>query len=1115
MSRVSAALAVACFATGLTGVALLAPHPKAFTPKPKVGENMPMARANFRYQQRMEPDGTLPDNHIQRALDARNSVMMRGPKSPVTWSYLGPRNFGGRIRAILIHPINPNIMWVGSCSGGIWKTFDAGASWAPLDDFMPGMTIGCMVLDPTNPNILYAGTGEGFFETEEGTTNTACIRGAGIFKSTNGGTTWSQLPATIGPDFYFVNRLAVSPADPNVLLAATSTGMYRSANGGASWARTLANEWVYDVDFHPTNANLAVAGVHSNGVFTTVNGGLSWTRSPSITAHRSEVSYARSNPQIVYVAAADADAIRIWRSTDGGASFTRQAAAAVSNYAAYNVALWVNPTNPASLLYGGVYMYRSTDSGASRTQAFNNVHPDMHVFATHPGFNGTTNKTIFIGNDGGLDRLPDFSGSSNAFYQGIGITQFYGTAINPISGRVMGGTQDNYTLLYSGNPSNWTVTAGGDGGYNQTDLTDQNFFYGCVYWAYQFRSTNGGVSADYIYGGSNPITDAGNSSTCNFINPFTLDPNTPTRMLVGSLRLWRSNNVKSAQPSWFVIKPSIAPPGRIGGGNAHFAPNNPYDISAVTVAKGNSDVIWVGHNNGNVYMTTNGTAASPTWNRVDTSGPLPDRWVSKIAIDPTNSGHVYVSFLGWHDDSVWETTNGGNTWTDIASGKLIPASVNVIALHPTIKGWLFAGTDLGLFTSTNNGATWTTTTQGPNAVPIEDIAFKDAATLTLATYGRGMWMGTLTAAGVPSITSLNPPSGVVGGGAMNLIVNGTNFTPASVVKWAGADRPTTFVSDTQIQAAIGAADLAFAQVVSVQVVTPPPGGGSSNVVNFAINNPVPILTGLSPNTKVAGGQAFTLTLSGSKFVGASKVLWNGQQRNSIYVNANTLTATITAADIATPGTFPVIVRNPSPGGGDSSAMTVTVRQLVPERIVVSPKLVTGGQASNGAVYLNGQAPTGGLVITLTKIGSSLSVPATCTAAAGKYTGLFLVSTVPVAADEPCTVLASANGTTVSTPITVMAPRPNLVTLDPSSINAGQSSTGTFTLNGIAPPGGINVTLKSGVPTIVQVPPTVFVPAGQFGGTFTVTTRPYSQSADVAVWALYQGRGTFAILHLNP
>lgn len=1112
MSRLTGFLATTAV-IGLIGVALMAQKPAISTPREAEPDN-PLAMAQFRYQGRLDPDGTVPENHLQRALDAKKRLARRGPLSPTNWTYLGPKNFGGRIRAILVHPTDSNIMWVGSCGGGIWKTTDGGARWDPMDDFLPGMAIGCMVLDPTNPNVLYAGTGEGFFETEEGSTNTACIRGAGIFKSVDGGVTWTQQTSTANPDFYFVNRLAVSPTDHNVLLAATSTGIYRTTDGGASWTRTLTGEWAYDVDFHPTDPNRAIAGVHVNGVYYTTDGGLSWNHSPSVAAHRSELAYAASNPQIVYDAAAEGDQIKIWRSSDGGATFTQQGAAPIGNYSAYNVALWVNPTDPASLIYGGIDLARSTNSGTTSSGALGSVHSDMHIIVPMPGFNGTSNRTILIGCDGGLYKVPDFSGSATSFYTGIGITQFYGSAINPISGRIMGGTQDNYTLLYSGDPSNWTVTAGGDGGYNQTDPGDQNYFYGCIYWALQFRSTDGGVNADYCYGGPNPIIDAGDSANCNFINPFTLDPNNANRMLVGTIRLWRSNNVKAGTPDWFEIKPPLSGD-KSGGDNAHFAPNNPLNISAVTVAKGNSDVIWVGHNNGKLFKTINGTAPNPTWVRMDTNGPLPSRWISKVAIDPANPNHVYVSFLGWHDDSVWETTNGGTTWTDIASGKLIPASVNVIALHPTVPGWIFAGTDLGLFTTTDNGKTWSTTTQGPGTVSVEEITFKDPSTLVIATYGRGMWMGSITSSGVPHITSLSPSSGIAGGPAMTLTVNGTDFSAASVVKWSGASRPTTYISPTEIRAEIGASDLAFAQTVSVQVVTPPPGGGSSNFVNFPINNPKPVLAAISPDSKVEGGPNFVLTVTGSGFVNSSRVLFNGVLRSTIFVSSTKLTSTITSSDIATVGTYPVWVRNPAPGGGDSATKTFTVTKLGPSSIVVSPSALTGGQSANGAVYLNGPAPAGGLTISLTRSGSAVQVPPTTVAPAGKYSGLFTLTTTPVAVDTLCSVTASANSVTRSTIVKVLSPQPNLVTLNPSSITAGQGSTGTFALSGRAPAGGIQVKIASGVPSIVIVPATVFVPAGQFQGSFSIKTKPYGQEADIAVWAIFQKRGAYAMLHLSP
>ncbi len=1093
-------------------------HPRP-SQDPDVGLDNPLIAAASRYQGRLDANGTMPDNYLENAMAARKRLASRHPSGPTSWTFLGPTNLGGRIRSILLHPTNPNIMWIGSCGGGIWKSLDGGTTWNPMDDFLPGMAIGCMALDPTNPNILYAGTGEGFFETDAATTNTSCIRGAGIFKSVDGGTTWTQIPATKNPDFYFVNRLSISPANPNVILSATSTGIFRSIDGGVNWTKTLANEWAYDVDFNPNDASKAVAGVHEKGVYYSNDGGVTWTHSTSIATHRSEVAYAPSDPSIVYVAAADNEQITIWRSADGGVTFTHQSAAAIGNYAAYNDALWVNPTDSASIIYGGVYLYGSNDSGASNTPVLGDVHADMHTIVTQPGFNGTSNRTIFIGCDGGLYKVPAYNVNSATFISGMGMTQFYGAAINPISGRVMGGTQDNYTLLYSGDKNNWTISAGGDGGYNQTDPNDSRYFYGCVYWAYQFRSIDGGFNTDYIFNGPNPITDAGDNTRVNFINPFTLDPNNSSRMLVGTIQLWRSNNVKAAQPDWFVIKPSIAPPGRdgkggVGGINAHMLPNNPYNISTVTVAKGNSDIIWVGHNNGQVFKTTNGTATQPTWKRVDTTGPLPARWVSKIAIDPQNSNHVYVSYLGWHDDSIFETKDGGLSWKDIASGKLIPASVNVIALHPTQPGWLYAGTDLGLYTSTDNGLTWTTVPAGPGTVSIEEITFKDAATFVVATYGRGMWMCQIAFSSTPEITTISPTNGIAGGSGFELTVNGKNFTSSSIVKWNGANRPTVYVSPNQLKAAIPSSDIAFAQVVPIQVTTPPPGGGNSNVVSFTINNPVPNVTSITPSTVTAGSSAFTLTVNGSNFISGSKIKWNGVVRNTVYVSPTKLTTLIAATDIATVGSALISVFNVAPGGGDSSTATLSIVNAYPVALSINYATLTGGMTANAVVTLSGPAPVGGLVLAMTKSGPC-TVPATLTVPAGKTYVAFSIPTQATATTTTCTIGATANSHTAAKLLQVQSPRPTSLNLNPSTVTGGTSSVGSFTLSGPAPVGGMNVTILTGMSWIAQVPATVFVAAGQTSGTFTITTKKPAQTTSVGIWALYQGRGMMTFLDVNP
>jgi len=154
------------------------------------------------------------------------------------WTALGPGNIGGRTRTLVIHPAQPEIMWAGGVSGGVWKTNDAGESWLPVSDRLANIAVNSMAIDPSNPDVLYIGTGEGYFrEIVRGTW--LPLRGAGIYKSTDGGATWSWLEATANADFHWVNDLVISPRDPNRIYAATRTGVHLSENGGGSWRRFL------------------------------------------------------------------------------------------------------------------------------------------------------------------------------------------------------------------------------------------------------------------------------------------------------------------------------------------------------------------------------------------------------------------------------------------------------------------------------------------------------------------------------------------------------------------------------------------------------------------------------------------------------------------------------------------------------------------------------------------------------------------------------------------------------------------------------------------------------------------------------------------------------------
>lgn len=671
---------------------------------------------------------------------------------PSGWTWLGPGNIGGRVRSILIHPNNADVMWIGSVTGGIWRTINGGVTWAPLDDFMGNLSVTTMVISPGDPNVIYAGTGEGVFLVNHVKDLT---RGAGVFKSTDGGTTWSQLSSTANGDWYHVGRLAIDPNNSQILLAATASGIWRSADAGATWTKQSPFATL-DINFHPTDGSKCIAsGTAGSGVRYSTDGGLTWNVATGIPIFgRIEIAYARSNPATVY-ASVDNKGGEIYASTDGGQTFSLRntgqnffAPAGGSGQGWYDNALWVDPTNSNTLIVGGIDLWRSTNGGTTFTKisrwesAPHSAHADQHVIVESSQFNGATNKTVFFGNDGGLYRAIDvytvsqFEGWTE-LNNNLGITQFYSGAGSPISGRVIGGTQDNGTLRYTGNTETWNTPFGGDGGWSAADPADPDYLYGEYIYLNVHRSSNGGVSSEYISGqywnGSDwawkdapfQIPDAVTRNAL-FIAPFVLDPNNSDRILAGGASLWRTNDAKTpntnaAGPTWAYI----------GSPSSSF-------ISAITIAKGNSDLIWIGYLNGDVYFTTNGTAPAPVWTRVDINAPgLPNRYCTRITIDPTNSNRVYVTFGGFTPDNVWRTENGGGSWSNITAN-LPNAPVRSLAVWERNPNNLYVGTEVGVFASANGGQSWSATNDGPTNCSVDELFWMND-TLVAATYGRGMF----------------------------------------------------------------------------------------------------------------------------------------------------------------------------------------------------------------------------------------------------------------------------------------------------------------------------------------------------------------------------------------
>ena len=753
--------------------------------KRKPRPDHPDEAVRFRRLQMQDEKGFIPPDGLEKARQhialmkarVKSAPKGLGPVEPISWDWLGPGNVGGRIRTIVVHPTDATKMWLGSVGGGIWQSTDGGDSWGTFSDFIGNLAVSTIVLHPTTPSTMYAGTGEGFY-------NLDAIQGAGVFKSLDGGLNWSQVASTANNNWYFVNRLAVSP-DGSTILAANAPqrdangnviqngGIFRTANDGASWPRSTCQgspctALTFDIDFHPTDSLRAIAGGEGVARFST-DGGTNWNPAsfsplinpqapPAIAQNRRiELAYAPSSPNIVWASVnqnqtgSSSGTYRgeVYRSTDGGQSYTR---VSTTDYLGgqgwYGNALWVNPQDPNFIILGGVDLWRGIFDPATQALTLTQIsrwqdapgtsaHADHHVIVAHPGFNNTTNRIAFFGNDGGIYRTNDVqtvAQSSGWLNKNrlLGITQFYSGAGNPTTGTIIGGAQDNGTLSYPA-PGlfQWGVltdTSGngiGDGGICAADPTDSNYFYTEYIYLRIYRSSNGGISASRIDTG---INDANNAATANFIAPFILDPNDPNTMLAGGVSLWRSTNVKATTPSWTAIK---APSGV----------SNP--ISAIAVSATTSDIICVGHKNGDIYLTFNGTDTPPNWARIDPPAPtLPDRFVTRLVIDNTRTPFwIYATFGGFSADNVYRSTDLGATWTNISGSGTsgLPAvPVRSLVLHPFNKNLIYVGTEMGIFTSDDAGATWDVTQGGPANVSVEDL-FWMGGNLIAVTHGRGMY----------------------------------------------------------------------------------------------------------------------------------------------------------------------------------------------------------------------------------------------------------------------------------------------------------------------------------------------------------------------------------------
>ncbi|MEL6866626.1 MAG: T9SS type A sorting domain-containing protein [Bacteroidota bacterium] len=709
---------------------------------------------NYFYQQRAFPHGTINQKAFQQAhQQARAAIKANSRSSQGEWQQQGPFNVGGRVTDVAIHPTDHDIIYAGGSVGGVFKSTDAGESWTPVFDDAGNLSIGNIAIAKSNPDVVYVGTGEA-----NGSATSGAFFGDGVYKSTNGGSSWESVGLEASNH---VGRIIVDPTDEDrVFVAATGVlygkneerGLYRTMNGGQDWERIFYlndSTACIDVAINPNNPNIlytvtwerirypwqrTYGGVNSR-IYRSTDGGDNWQQLTNGLPDDDEdtgrigIAICESQPNVLYASYTRNPITNtffgLFKSVDGGTTWTRtndgDLSSVFSSFGWFFGNVRVDPKNPDDVFVLGQSLYRSQDGGDSWEFATANMHVDFHGLE----YANDDSDFIVIGNDGGL-YISEDGGNVWDHKDVIPISQFYTAHVdfqNPE--RHYGGTQDNGTIrTLTGNTDDWERILGGDGFYVLVDPTDNQFVYAEFQFGNLRRSVDGGASF------SNATNGIGDSDRNNWNTPVVLDPNNPSTLYYGTERLYRSVDRAA---SWIPISDDLSN-GQHPSGSGSFA-----TIITISVSPSNSDVIWVGTDDGNVQRTTDGGG---DWLKV--SDGLPERAVSRVAAHPTDEATAYATLSGYrnvdYQPHVFVTNDYGQSWTDI-SGNLPELPVNDIIIDTDLPSKLYVATDMGVWERTDaENNTWAPLGTGLPPSVVADLEFhQPTRTLIAGTFGRSMW----------------------------------------------------------------------------------------------------------------------------------------------------------------------------------------------------------------------------------------------------------------------------------------------------------------------------------------------------------------------------------------
>jgi hypothetical protein len=1002
-------------------------------------------RWEWYWQSRVNPDGTFPDpSLLVNALNAE-SAKRKNQKNPslesTTWAEMGPSspadpNFFywgiGRVNNIAINQANVNDIWLATAGGGVWRSSNGGTTWTERNGNLPVLPVTDIVVDwsDASGNTVYIAHGDYVGNHGRG------FAGQGVFKTTNGGTTWTNVrTATLVEDFR-VSRIIQSRGNASVLWIATNRGIQRTSDGGATWSAAVETGTNFcDLEVKPNDPNTLYASTRAGGAMRSTDGGATWTAMTFDVAPntgRTAIAVSDADPNYVYLisVASNSSLDRVYRITNGGTAFTTVTtnSGSVTNpnllgYNAdgsdgtagqgdYDLTIFASPTNANVVYIGGINIWRSDDGGGtwtSKSMWNGNGRPTLHA-DQHAVFVSTAaTGTVYFGNDGGLYRSTDFGETYTQLNNGLSITQLYRLGASANDANILvAGAQDNSSMFRQANGTWTTAVPTGDGMESLVDWSNNAIMYSESYFGDIRRTTNSWASSTTVAAGN------GTAGTHNeqgaWVTPYVQHPVQSQTFFVGKKQIYRTVD------NW-----------------ANFTALGPtataQNIDLIALARSNDAHMYI-IRAGVLMYTANLNAGTPTWTaRTNPSGGGNITWVD---VDPTNPLRIVITIGGTTaGEKVYLSTDAGATFTNI-SGTLPNVPTMTATFQRNAPGRIYVGNDLGVYYRDNSTTDWQVLGTGLPKVAITELetqpGLAGGGKLRVATWGRGVWQVDLLSS-APVISTVASATTITTGATIT--VTGTDLSAILFATVGGQTMTVNSSTATQLVGVIPAG------AVSGLLMLNSAGGSASTTLTFTVAQVGQLVATPNPMSfgSVTAGTVFTttqtLTLSGTNFA-ANQVVTLNTTRGGVSFSANGISAN---------------------GAGEIASTNITVTWALPNNLPVGMTtgvITFGGTTATVDFGVNIiPAPVGQLTATPNPMsfgsvtsGTALTTTQTLTLSGANFGAnqvVTLSTTRGGVTFAPPSVTADGTGMIANTPVTVTWNVPN-------SLPIGLT-TGTITFSG--------------------------------------------------------------------